>query len=104
MEKCKVKKEFIYFLKRNSVYEKYTYNFERRQELLHFYAKKSFVKYFRETPHVKLISSAFAWAFTKEQYNFLKWVTKYRNWENLDYEDYSGTLHVWCDELEFQHD
>lgn len=79
MEKCKVKKEFIYFLKRNSVYEKYTYNFERRQELLHFYAKKSFVKYFRETPHVKLISSAFAWAFTKEQYNF--WQRLHGKWK-----------------------
>ena len=41
---------------------------------------------------------------TKEQYEFLKWVTNYRNWENLDYEDYSGTLHVWCDELEFQNE
>lgn len=39
---------------------------------------------------------------TKEQYNFLSWVTNYRNWENLNYESYCGSLIVWCDELEDQ--
>ena len=78
MEKYKLKKEFIYFLKRNGVYEKYIYNFERRQKIYRFYTKKSFVKYFNETPNLKLISCAFAWAFTKEQYNF--WQRLHGKW------------------------
>ena len=79
MEKYKLKKEFICFLKRNSAYEKYIYNFERRQELYRFYTKKSFEKYFIETPKGNLISNAFAWAVTKEQYNF--WQLLHGKWK-----------------------
>ena len=37
---------------------------------------------------------------TASEYELIKRVTKISNWENLQYENFCGSLHVWCDELE----
>ena len=37
---------------------------------------------------------------TKEQYEFLKWVTMPQNWKDAKIKPYSGGLWAYCDELE----